>query len=58
MCGGACVRACMHVCGYKGVVQLVSLFHSERYRQADLSMLALRVVTARVFVILSGSFPS
>ena len=31
---------------------------SEYLRQADLSMLALRVVAARVFVILTGSFMS
>ena len=31
---------------------------SEHLRQADLSMLALRVVTTQVLVILSGSFMS
>ena len=31
---------------------------SELYRQADLSMLALRVDTARELVVLSGSFTS
>ena len=31
---------------------------SEHLRQADVSMLALRVVTARVLVVLSGSFMS
>ena len=39
------------------LIELVSLF-SEHLRQADLSMLALRVVTARMLVILSGSFTS
>ena len=42
----------------------VSMSHStsqpflEHSRQADLYMLALRVVTARVHVVLSGSFTS
>ena len=35
---------------------LISQFFSEHLRQADLSMLALRVVRARVLVVLSGSF--
>ena len=39
-----------------GLIELVSV--SEHLRQADLSMLALRVVTVRLLVILSGSFMS
>ena len=34
---------------------LISQFFSEHLRQADLSMLSLRVVTVIVFVVLSGS---
>ena len=37
---------------------LTSQPFSEYLRQADLSMLALRMVTARVLVVLSGSFTS
>ena len=39
----------------RDLIELVSLF-TERLRQADLSMLASRVVTARVLVVLRGSF--
>ena len=39
-------------------ITLGSQTSSEHLRQADLSMLALRVVTARVLVILNGSFMS
>ena len=37
---------------------LTSQPFSEHFPEADLSMLALRVVTARVLVVLSGSFMS
>ena len=40
-----------------GLIEVVSLF-SEHLRQADLSMLTLRVVTARVLVVLIDSFAS
>ena len=43
---------------FDGVTRPHSTSHpfSEHYRQADLYMLALRVVTARVHVVLNGSF--
>ena len=40
-----------------GLIELVSLF-PEHLRQANLPMLTLRVGTARVLIVVSGSFTS
>jgi len=49
---------CIVYCCYNGLINYHSTIQplSKVYRRTDVSMLALRVVTARVLVVLGGSF--